>query len=115
ELAERVLWPERDAVWPRARHRVVRVGDRDDLRGERDLVASEAVRVAGAVEVLVVREDERSDPFEHRPVPEEARADRRVRRHLDPLFVGELGRLREKCIRTPTLADGVEERTALER
>ena len=35
-------------------HRVERVGDVDDPRAERDLLALEAVRIAGAVEALVV-------------------------------------------------------------
>src|SRR2546423_474335 len=115
KLAEGVLGPERDAVRSRARHRVVRVCDRDDLRGEWDLAALETVGVARAVEVLVVREDERADPLEHWHVPEEARADRRMGTHLDPLLVGELGGLREKCLRNPDLAHVVEERAQLDR
>src|SRR5437867_247924 len=115
ELAERVLWSERDAIRSRARHRVVRVGDRDDLGSEGDLAALEPVRVARAVEVLVVRENEGPDPFEHRHVAEETRADRRVGAHLDPLFIGELGGLREKRLRNPDLAHVVEERAQLYR
>ena len=38
-----------------------------------------------------------------------------MRAHLDPLFVGELGGLREKCLRNPDLAHVVEERAQLDR
>src|SRR2546425_4820394 len=110
KLAERLLGTERDAIGPLARHRVVGVGYRDDLRGERDLAAFEPRGVAGSIEVLVVREHDRTDAIEHRHVAEKARADRRVGPHLDPLLVGELVRLGKDRLGNPDLADVVEER-----
>src|SRR5579872_3123349 len=45
-------WP-RPAVRPRRGHRIVRVGDVHDARGQRDVVAPEALRIAAAVGALV--------------------------------------------------------------
>ena len=47
------------AVGAGARHRVERVGDVDDAREQRDLVALEAVRIAEPVRLLVVQLDDR--------------------------------------------------------
>jgi len=44
------------AVTPAVRDRVVRVGDGDDARGERNAASLQAARISGAVPALVVRE-----------------------------------------------------------
>ena len=56
----RVERRHRLAVWAIAGQRVVDVGHRDDPRLERDILAAQRV-VAGAVELVVVREDDRQD------------------------------------------------------
>ena len=57
QLGERLGRRPRGAVDPRRQHRVERVGDVDDAGAERDVLAPQAVRVAGAVEALVVVAD----------------------------------------------------------
>ena len=60
ELLDRLLVGERRlAVRARAGHRLVGIGDGEDPGAERDVEGLDAVRVAGAVEPLVVRLDER--------------------------------------------------------
>src|SRR5262249_54446695 len=54
QLGERGGRLEGGAVGARRQHRAERVGDVDDARAERDLLALKAVRIAGAVEPLVV-------------------------------------------------------------
>src|SRR5262245_3862456 len=44
----------RFAIWAVRSHRVVRVGDGDDSRQQRDLVACKSIRIAVAVESLMV-------------------------------------------------------------
>jgi len=56
----------RRAIGARDPERLVAVGDRDDAHLERDLRRLEAVRVSAAVEVLVVRADDRQEPRERR-------------------------------------------------
>ena len=55
DLGDRDLVRERAAVGAVAGHRVVGVGDRDDARHERDVVALRAERIAAAVPALVVQ------------------------------------------------------------
>src|SRR2546423_9726128 len=62
QLAQRLFRPERHAIGPLAGHGVVRIGHADDLRGQRDLAALEAVRVTGPIEVLVTGEHDRAEP-----------------------------------------------------
>ena len=60
QLAERLLLAERrHAVRPGGGHRLERVGDVQDPRQARDVVAHQSVRVARAVEPLVVMADDR--------------------------------------------------------
>jgi hypothetical protein len=54
-----LLGRQRASIGPIERHRDVGVGDVDDPRLQRDVVAAEAARIAGAVDVLVVLGDER--------------------------------------------------------
>src|SRR5437763_10115382 len=57
ELLDGLINGDALAIWARARHRLERVSDRDDPRLERNLACAPALRVAGAVEALVVVED----------------------------------------------------------
>ncbi len=66
QLAQRVARRTGAPVRARAGHRVVGVGDVDDPRGERDVVAAQAVRVAAAVRPLVMQLDNRQVPREKR-------------------------------------------------
>src|SRR4051794_11670208 len=68
ELRTRLLDRQRGAVDAVDRHRLVGVGDGEDARLERDLVADEPVRVAAAVGTLVVRDDPRGDVLHVGPV-----------------------------------------------
>ena len=61
ELLARLLHRHRVAVRAVGEHRVVGVGDREHARDERDALAGEAVRVAGAVPALVVVAQDRRD------------------------------------------------------
>src|SRR5262249_31139945 len=56
ELVDRGLRGQARSVCAVAQHRVVRVGDEQDPRPDRDLLAGEVVWVAGAVPALVVVE-----------------------------------------------------------
>ena len=61
------------------RHDLDRVGDGDDARAERDLVAREAVRVSGPVPALVMVADDRPGRREQVERLEQRVADLRVR------------------------------------
>src|SRR3990172_10905220 len=51
----------RRLVRPTVDHRLVRVGDGDDARAQRDVLAAQPIWVAGAVELLVVVADDRRE------------------------------------------------------
>src|SRR3954471_21463691 len=117
---------ERSAVGAVARHRVERVGGRDDPRRQRDAVAAQAVGVAGAVPRLVRRAHEEREVLEpgdlgeqllagdrvapdprallrvERPLPvEEVRVDREladVVQHRDELDLGRLERVQGQAL-----------------
>ncbi len=58
--ARHLAW-HRVAIGPLRRHRVVRIGDRNDPRKKRDLVANEIVRVATTIDSFVVMPNDASD------------------------------------------------------
>ena len=77
--ASAVVAPERRAVGSVGGHRVPGVGHRDDTRLERDLLAGQAARVAGAVDALVDVAhpgDERLEALDARRTSSGARARR---------------------------------------
>src|SRR5919199_1587 len=76
-------------IRPIRRHRVVRVGNRNDSRDEGNLVAAKAVRVTVTVDTLVVMADDPRDLGVILDLPQNALANARVRLHLTPLFKGE--------------------------
>src|SRR6266545_2734456 len=114
DLLARRLGGERAPEGAVVRHRVVRVGDREDARGDRDLLAAEAARVAAAVEPLLVREHHLGGALEEVDRAEDVIADLRVALHLAPLGVVELPGLQEDRVGHADLADVVEEGAAPE-
>ena len=82
----------------------------DDAREQRDLVAPEPVRIAAPVGLLVVQLDDRHVRLEEGHVPQDVRADGRVR--LDDLefLVGERAALDSTLIADADLADVVQQR-----
>ena len=88
-------------VGPRREQRVEHVADRADPRGQRDLVALQALRVAGAVPSLVVAERDLLGHLHERGLRagQDAGPDRRVGLHLRPLGRVELGWLQQDLVR----------------
>ena len=91
------------------------VADGDDPGGERDRVAAEAVRVAGAVVALVDGADERRDVVQQRDALQERGADRGVLLDLLELRGREASRLGEDLGANADLADVVQERGVAQR
>ena len=115
DLGQRVLAAHRLAVGAVGGHRVVRVAAEDDPRGERDLLAGEAVRVAPAVPALVAGADDLADArHQAADAVEQQLALDRVRLDQLELLVGELGRLVQDLLGDRDLADVVEQRGELE-
>ena len=100
---------ERRAVRPVVDHGVVRIRDGDDPRAERDLGAAQAVRVAAAVEALVVVQDDRDRLPQARGLLEDDLADARVLPDRLPLGVRQRRRLVEDLVRDRDLAQVVEQ------
>ena len=113
ELGERLLGARSVAVAPLGRDRVVRVGDEDDARAERDLLAREPVRVARAVPVLVVVLDPDVDGADVHAV-EERRAELGMVRELPLLVRSQGARLLEHPVGDRDLAEVVETTGELE-
>ncbi len=89
-------------------HRVEGVGDEDDARAERDLLAGEAERVAGAVPPLVVVQDPAIDRRDAQPL-EQARAEHGVLAHHPQLVRIELARLLQDAVGDRDLAQVVQQ------
>src|SRR5207248_2183856 len=94
-----------DAV---ARHRLVRVGHREDPGLERDLVLDQLARIAPAVWALVVREDPAADVVEL-GAAEDPRADLRVLAHLRVLLVDQRPGFAQDRVRHADLPDVVQD------
>ena len=110
QLDDRVVRGHRRPVGVARGHHVVGVGDRDDPRQLRDLLALEAARIALAVDPLVVGEDDLRD----RPVTVERgdhpRALLRVALDQHPVLVGERHVRLQDPVGEDELADVVEQR-----
>ena len=110
QLLDRVVARHRRAVGVARGHHVVGVGDGDDPRQLRDVVACEAARVALAVDPLVVGEDDLGD----RPVAVERGDDPgallRVAADQHPVLVGERHVGLEDAVGKDELADVVQQR-----
>ena len=104
----------RGLVAAHACQRVVHIGNRNDLRRDRDLLAGQAVRIAAAVVALVmpardlIRGLEQRLLIRERQVVQDIRADRRVRLHDLKLFLCQLAGLVDDLIRNTDLADIVQ-------
>jgi hypothetical protein len=88
---------------------------RDDPGRERDRLAGQPVRIAGAVEPLVMMPDRRDGGLELAHHLDHLRAGRRVAAHQHPLLVGQAGRLHQDLVGDRQLPDVVEERRVGER
>ncbi|HEY0782783.1 MAG TPA: hypothetical protein VGE98_10030, partial [Thermoanaerobaculia bacterium] len=109
DLGRRRLGLQPLAVRAARRHRVERVGDRDDARLERDVAVGQAVRIAAAVQPLVMA----AHAGQHARVGErrdDLRAVDRVPLHRLGLRRIELRRLAEDAVGDDDLADVVERR-----
>jgi hypothetical protein len=110
QRADCLLVVERVAERARAGHRVVGVGDVDDARGERYLLAREPFGVARPVVVLVVVTHGRGDLFHLRHGGEQTRAALRVEPDDGALLFGERGGLEKDGVGRAYLANVVEQR-----
>ena len=111
DLVERGFVIERAAIRPRRRHRVVRIGDGQDPRLERNRVAGPAGRIALSVPALVVVEDVWDRKAELRQAREHPHARRRMTPYLLELAVVEPARLVPHLVGDGELADVVQPRT----
>ena len=114
ERGERDRFRHGAAIRAIAREGVVVVDDADDPRAERDVLADQAVGIAGAVPALVVRADQRDDRIRERHVRDDLGADARMRLDAGELLGGERARLREDVLRHGQLADVVQQRRGLD-
>ena len=110
ELGERLVERPRGLVDAGRQHRVERVGDMDDPRAERDLLALQTVGVAGAVEALVMVADCRNGVSEEAEPVDNPCTLVGVTPHQLPLLLGQARRLQQDRVRDRELADVVEER-----
>ncbi len=110
ELGDRVVGADRRAVGVARRHHVVGVGDRDDPRQVRDLLALEPARVPEAVQALVVGEDDLADRAIAVDLRHDPGALLGVLADLLPVGVSQLGVPLEDPVREDELADVVEQR-----
>ena len=108
ELADREGLPGREAIGPVGGHRLEGVGDKDDARLERDLLAGEAVGIAAAVEALVVVAHPARLEL-HVGGLDDVVAQQRVALHVLVLVVGELGGLVEDRVGDADLAHVVQQ------
>ena len=90
-------------------HRVVRVGDEDDPRAERDRVAVEPVGIAGPVPALVVVQHPLGDRVDAEAL-EHPEADLRMALEHHPLGIGERARLAQDLLGDGELAEVVQAR-----
>ena len=104
KLVERRLVVARRLVRPVVDHGVVRVGDGYDARPERDLLAPQPVRIAAAVEVLVVVEHDRHRLAQRGGLLQDHLTDARVLPDRLPVEVRESRRLVQDLGRDRQLA-----------
>ena len=115
DLVRSVLRTERRAIRTAGRHRVERVGDREDPALEGDRRARSTGRVAEPVPALVMEEHVRERGVERRHPGDQPHALDRMRADLGELALVEPTRLGEHLRADVDLADVVERRTEPER
>jgi hypothetical protein len=108
DLRARLREADRPAVWAVGRQRVERVGDREHARGERDLLAREAVGVAAAVPALVVVADDQRRLVEEVDVAQDRGADLGVAGDAAELVARQRRRLEQDRVGHADLADVVQ-------
>jgi len=101
--------------WARRCHRDERVAGEQDASGERDLVAGEAIRVAGPVEALVLVADDRRRLGQQRQAAQHPFADEGVLAQHGALLVAQLARVRHQHRGYADRADVVEQRGEVQR
>ena len=97
-------------VRPRRLQRAVAVGDRQDARADRDVLAAQAGRIAEAVPALVVREHQLADRRAERHVAQDLGADARMDLDALELLGRQRVRLREDVLGHGHVADVVQQR-----
>ena len=110
QLLDRLARGHRFAVGVARRHHVVGVRDRDDPCGERDLVADEPVRIAAAVDPLVMSEDDLGDRAVALDAGDEPGALLGVHADDVELLLRELGVGEQDRVGEDELADVVQQR-----
>src|SRR6185503_20726648 len=108
ELLERALVTDCLAVDTVRSHRLVRIGDDDDPRADRDLFALQALGVAGAIEVLVVVQNDRHERPQRGGRLADRRSVHRVPAHEIAFILIQARRLHEDPILDTDLPDVME-------
>ena len=108
-LTERDVGRQRPAIGAGGRHRLEDVRDDEDSRRLRQLVTSQAERIAAAVELLVVGGGVVCELAERRHAAEELPRVGRMLVDVDPLPSGQVAGLVEDQVRDAELADVVEQ------
>ena len=91
-----------------ADHRVERIGDRDNTRLERDVLTAQPMRIAAAIETLVVGDDDRGILGQGRNSGQDLGARLGVALHDFPLRCGQRALFEEDRVRDADLADIVQ-------
>src|SRR4029453_3101986 len=78
QLAQRFVRGTSWTIRARIRHRIVRVGDMDDARGQRDVVANQPMPIRVAIRTLVVQLHDRNMSRQDRHRAQNPRAEHRV-------------------------------------
>ena len=107
---ERFIVRKRHLERPARNERVVDVGDGKDARGERNLLAGEAVRISRTVPALVVRLHDRAHFPREIEFAQHLGADHRMTLHQGPLFRRQSSRLVQDRWGDLELADVVQVR-----
>ena len=112
EDPERCLDAHPRPVRARRGHRLEDVGDGEHAHRRREVLGAQPVRIAAAVEALVMRGGERREVREAGDALEDPRGDERVLADLRALRGGQPGGLVEDAVGDRQLADVVEHRRA---
>src|SRR6202163_4626302 len=105
DLFQRLVWGERRTVDPVGPQVLEGVGHGNDPRTEWDVLALEALRVAGAVKFFVVMPDQRGNVVETLDRTDDVGADLGMPPHPGHFIFRERHRLPENPVRDPDLAD----------
>ena len=95
-------------IWARGRERVVDLGDGDDPPAHRHILAAQSIRIAAAIEPLVVALDHRHDVAEVNERRENLGADDDMLLHVLKLVGSERPFLINHCVSCPDLPEVVE-------